>query len=203
MGARVRLEVAPLRLLPQNDPSLNPSLLPPRKLPQAVAVTDSVAAAVEQALLTDTEIFPLDEPKRKLAILEVRVVEVCVRVLPGGSVQVKEDDTPVARETEYPSVLFEQNALGPVMGLRAIAGATVPLRSFPQNAASLNPSLGPPRKLPQAVAVTASVAVAVVQVLLTRTEIDPLVDPKRKLAIPVERDEEVSVIVVPGGALHK
>ena len=75
--------------------------------------------------------------------------------------------------------MLVQNAPGPLIALSVIAAAVVPLRSLPQNAASAKPSSLPPRKLPQAVAVTGREAVADVQLLATITDIVPLVDAKR------------------------
>jgi len=141
-------EPVPLRSFPQNEPSLKPSLLPPRKLPQAVAVTGNVAVAVVQPLVAVTEIDPLVAAKRKVLTLDVTVLLLCATVDPAGPLHEKEFVTPVVTETEYPSVLFEQNAPGPLIALNVMAGAAPPFKLPPQNVPSANPSLDPPVNWP-------------------------------------------------------
>jgi hypothetical protein len=144
----IAAEPVPLRLFPQYEPKLNPSSLPPRKLLQAVAVTGSVAVAVLQLLLAVTEIVPLVDPKRRLLTAEVSVLLVCATVVPAGPLQENKFATPLVRETEYPSVLFEQNAPGPLIALNTMAGAVTPFKLPPQKAPSANPSLEPPVNWP-------------------------------------------------------
>lgn len=120
-----------------------------------------------------------------------------------GPVQRNEVADPADKDTEYNSVLPEQNSVNPVIGFSTIAAAVVPFRSLAQNDARVNPSLLPPMKLPQAAAVTGNVPVADVQPLETVTETLPFVFPKSKLLTPEVSVFAVWATAVPVGPLQR